>query len=249
MFSLKDKTAIVTGGNQGIGQAITEVLAEAGASVYFCGRSDAGHEVAKELQGRGATAHFENLDITREDDVKAWIAKIGEEAGRIDILVNNASYTSGAQHDILNADTDEWMNNVQVSLLGAHYCTQAALPLMIRQRSGSVIVISSIQALAGCENSTPYTTVKAGQLGFVLGGARDYGKHNIRFNAISPGPIQVAYSPKPGSPGYEYQVNSTMLGRVGQPREIAYAALYLAADESSFVTGTNLVVDGGWTAM
>jgi NAD(P)-dependent dehydrogenase (short-subunit alcohol dehydrogenase family) len=120
---------------------------------------------------------------------------------------------------------------------------------MIQQRRGSIIITSSIQGMVACPNSVSYTTVKAGLIGFTKSAACDYGKYNIRVNAISPGPISVGYSPKPGEPAHTYQINNTFLGRVGMPREVGYAALYLASDESSFVTGTVLPVDGGWTAM
>jgi 3-oxoacyl-[acyl-carrier protein] reductase len=120
---------------------------------------------------------------------------------------------------------------------------------MIPQKRGSIIVMSSIQGLVACANSVSYTTVKAGLIGFAKSAACDYGKHNIRVNVISPGAIKVGYSPEPGHPAHTYQINNTFLGRVGQPREIGNAALFLASDDSSYVTGAVLPVDGGWTAM
>lgn len=249
MFSLTGKTAIITGASRGIGRAIAETYACAGAAVFFCGlEEELGHSVAAGINAAGGQAHFSPVDISQPDAVRAFIESAASATGRIDILCNNASYTSGAQHDVLGASDEEWQKNIAVGIMGTHYCTQAALPWMIKANSGSIILISSIQALAACASSAPYTTVKAAQLGFVLSAACDYGKHNIRVNAICPGPIQVDYSPRPGTPGYEYQVNQTLLGRVGQPEEIAHAALYLASDEASFVTGITIPVDGGWTA-
>lgn len=249
MFDLSGKTAIVTGASQGIGRAIAEVFAQAGARVYCCSLNDGlGPAVAEGIRSTGGMAVYKPVDITDAEQVSTFVNQAAEETGRIDIVCNNASYTSGPQHDVLNAPDDEWLANFQVGLLGTSRCTKAALPYMIRSGGGSVIVISSIQALAGCPMSAPYTSIKAAQLGFVKSAACDYGKHNIRVNAICPGPIQVAYSPKPGTDVYNWQCGQTMLGRVGQPREIACAALYLASDESSFVTGATLPVDGGWTA-
>jgi NAD(P)-dependent dehydrogenase (short-subunit alcohol dehydrogenase family) len=249
MFSLAGKTAIVTGASRGIGRAIAEILAMAGATVFFCGREDdLGKTVADGINSAGGSAHFSPVDITSPDAARQFVEAAGTATGRIDVLCNNASYTTGSQHEVISATDEEWERNIAVGIMGMHYCTQAALPWMIKGGGGSVIVISSIQALAACASSAPYTTVKAAQLGFVLSAACDYGKHNIRVNAICPGPIQVGYSPKPGSPGYQYQVDSTLLGRVGQPAEIAHAALYLASDEASFVTGITMPVDGGWTA-
>ncbi len=249
MFNLAGKTAIVTGASSGIGRAIAQTYAKAGATVYMCGlEAELGNAVAAEIQTSGGSAHYFAVDISDADATRELVESAGIATGRIDILCNNASYTTGQQHDVIGASDEEWQRNIAVGIMGMHYCTQAALPWMIKGGGGSIIVISSIQALAACASSAPYTTVKAAQLGFVLSAACDYGKHNIRVNAICPGPIQVDYSPKPGTPGYQYQVDQTLLGRVGQPTEIAHAALYLASDEASFVTGITMPVDGGWTA-
>jgi len=249
MFSLAGKTAIVTGASRGIGRAIAEVFAQAGADVFLCGlEEEQGQSVAAGIRSTGGSAQYTTTDVSDANSCRQFIEAAGKATGRIDILCNNASYTTGPQHGVLDASDEEWQRNIEVGIMGMHYCSQAALPWMIKNGSGSIIVISSIQALAACASSAPYTTVKAAQLGFVLSAACDYGKHNIRVNAICPGPIQVDYSPRPGSPGYEYQVSQTLLGRVGQPAEIAHAALYLASDEASFVTGITMPVDGGWTA-
>jgi NAD(P)-dependent dehydrogenase (short-subunit alcohol dehydrogenase family) len=133
--------------------------------------------------------------------------------------------------------------------MGTQNLTRAVLPWMIRQKRGSILITSSIQGMVACPNSISYSTVKAGLIGFARSAACDYGKYNIRVNALCPGPIRVGYSPPPGSPGHTYQISNTFLGRVGEPREIGMAALFLASDESSFITGAVLPVDGGWTAM
>lgn len=250
MFRMDGKTVLITGGAQGIGYGIAEVMVEAGAHVFLCDLdAEKGEAAAAALRAQGGRAEFFAADVTSPRQVAGFVEYAAGRTGRIDVLCNNASWTSGPQHDVANATDEEWEQNFRVGLMGTQYATQSALPHMIRQKSGSVIVISSIQALAGCPSSAAYTSIKAAQLGFVRSAAFDYGPHNIRVNAVCPGPIQVGYSPKPGSAGYDYQVRSTMLRRVGQPREIGHAVLYLASDEASFVTGAVLPVDGGWTAM
>jgi NAD(P)-dependent dehydrogenase (short-subunit alcohol dehydrogenase family) len=163
------------------------------------------------------------------------------------VLCNNAAYL-GAFHGDADATDDEWRRCIDVSLMGTHYCTREALAFMTRQQSGSIVNIVSIQAMVGCPESVAYTTVKAGLLGFTKSAAYDYGPLNIRVNAICPGPIQTRISPKPGEPVYAYQVDNTVLRRVGLPREVAHAAAFLASDEASFITGVTLPVDGGWTS-
>ena len=132
--------------------------------------------------------------------------------------------------------------------MGTHYFTKEALPHMIAQKQGSIVNVVSIQAMVGCPTSVAYTATKSALLGYTLSAAYDYGPHNVRVNALCPGPIQTRISPKPGEPHYDWQCAQTVLGRVGYPREVAYAALFLASDEASYVTGVVLPVDGGWTS-
>jgi NAD(P)-dependent dehydrogenase (short-subunit alcohol dehydrogenase family) len=135
-----------------------------------------------------------------------------------------------------------------VSLFGTHNFTKAVLPYMIARRQGSIVNVVSIQAMVGCPTSVAYTTVKSGLLGYTLSAAYDYGPQNVRVNALCPGPIQTRISPKPGQPAYDWQCAQTVLGRVGTPREVAYAAAFLASDEASYITGAVIPVDGGWTS-
>jgi NAD(P)-dependent dehydrogenase (short-subunit alcohol dehydrogenase family) len=119
---------------------------------------------------------------------------------------------------------------------------------MIVQEKGSIVNVVSIQAMVGCPTSVAYTATKAALLGYTLSAAYDYGPRNIRVNSLCPGPIQTRISPKPEEPHYKWQCDQTVLGRVGYPREVAWAALFLASDEASYVTGATLPVDGGWTS-
>jgi len=249
MKRLENKIAIVSGAASGIGRAISEVFAEEGAWVLVTDMDGIGAEnVAKEIIQKGGQAASARVDIRNPDEIRNAVKIASDKFGRIDVLVNNAAYI-GKWHDALNATDEEWAGCLQGTLLGTQNFTKAVLPWMIQQNRGSIIITSSIQGMVACPNSISYTTVKAGLIGFARSAACDYGKNNIRVNVIAPGPIRVGYSPKPGEPGHTYQINNTFLHRTGETREVGYAALFLASDESSYVTGAVLPVDGGWTAM
>lgn len=248
MDRLKGKVAIVTGGANGIGKAISELFAEEGAWVLVADiESEAGSETVAAIAARGGQAEFCLADVSRPADAARAVEQAAAHNGRIDVLCNNAAYL-GEFHAVLESTQEEWERSIGVALMGTHYFTKAVLPYMMAQRSGSIINIASIQAMVGCMTSVAYTATKAALLGYTLSAAYDYGPYNIRVNSLCPGPIQTRISPKPGEPHYQWQVSQTMLGRVGYPREVAFAALFLASDEASYITGATIPVDGGWTA-
>jgi len=245
---LKDKVAIVTGAAHGIGCAIAELYAEEGAKVIIADiDAAAGAQVAARIAEQGGVAEFRSCDVGSRESVAAMVEAAAAFTGRVDVLCNNAAYL-GEFHGVLDAADEEWERCLRVQVLGTNHCTRAVLPYMLKQRAGSIVNIVSIQAMVGCPTSVAYTTAKSALLGFTLSAAYDYGPHNIRVNSLSPGPIQTRISPKPGEPHYQWQCEQTSLRRVGQAREVAFAALFLASDESSYITGANLPVDGGWTA-
>lgn len=250
MGRLAEKVAIVTGAAHGIGRAIAEVFAAEGARVLIADiDEEAGTALASEIAANGGAASFVRTDVSSGEQVQRAVDLAVRHNGRIDVLCNNAAYVGvGDFHAILESTPEEWEKCIGIALLGTHNFTKAALPYMIAQKQGSVVNVVSIQAMVGCPTSVAYTATKSALLGYTLSAAYDYGRYNIRVNSLSPGPIQTRISPKPGEPQYDWQVDQTVLGRVGYPREVAYAALFLASDEASFVTGVNLPVDGGWTS-
>jgi NAD(P)-dependent dehydrogenase (short-subunit alcohol dehydrogenase family) len=248
MPRLQGRTAIVTGAAHGIGHAIAACFAEEGAVVTLVDvDAAAGDAAAEAIRERGGNARFTRGDVSSPDDVAKAVAATAGTSGRIDILVNNAAHL-GEFHAILESTADEWEKCIRVAILGTHEVTRQVLPYMLAQKDGSIVNIVSIQAMVGCPTSVAYTTTKAGLLGYTLSAAYDYGPHNVRVNALCPGPIQTRISPKPGEPHYQWQCAQTVLGRVGMPREVATAALFLASDDASYVTGAVIPVDGGWTS-
>jgi NAD(P)-dependent dehydrogenase (short-subunit alcohol dehydrogenase family) len=247
---LSGKSAIVTGAAHGIGQAIAELFAEQGANVLVADIDDAaGEAVAAALRGRGLAAQFHHVDVADDAQVAAAVDRTAElNAGRIDILVNNAAYI-GAWHDVVAALPDEWSKCYETTLLGAARFLREVVPGMMRRRSGSIVNIASVQGLVGARSSAAYTSMKHALIGLTRSAAYDYAPHNIRVNVVCPGAIQTRISPPKGSELYQRQIHKTPLGRVGEAREVSSAALFLASDEASYVTGAVLPVDGGWTAI
>jgi NAD(P)-dependent dehydrogenase (short-subunit alcohol dehydrogenase family) len=247
---LTSKTTIVTGAAHGIGKAIAELFAEEGGAVLLADIDDAaGEATAAAIRQRGGRADFLHTDVTDEKQVAAAVKYAAAMAGgRIDILCNNASYLT-QWHDVISAPRDEWDKCFQSALLGSAHFLREVLPLMMQQKCGSVVNIASIQGMVGARSSAAYTSMKHALIGLTRSAAYDYAPYNIRVNAVCPGPITTRISPPPGSDLYKLQISKTPLGRIGQPREVAYAALFLASDEASYITGAVLPVDGGWTAI
>jgi len=248
MNRVKDKIAVVTGAANGIGKAISELLAAEGAWVLVTDIEDeAGRQTVSGITEKGGRAAFLHADVSVPEHASRAIALAAEQNGRIDILCNNAAYL-GDVHSILESTPDEWSKCINIALMGTHYFTKETLPYMIRQKKGSIVNVVSIQALAGMMTSVAYTASKAALLGYTLSAAYDYGPDNVRVNSLCPGPIQTRIGPPPGGPHYKWQCDNTVLGRVGYAEEVAWAALFLASDEASYVTGVTLPVDGGWTS-
>ena len=249
MDRLKDKVAVVTGGANGIGRAICELFAEEGAWVLVVDiEQQTGQRVVDAIHAHGGKAQFCKANVSNQEEVRSAVESAAAYNGRIDILCNNAAYLSPDFHAALESTDEEWRNCIDVALLGTHYFTKAVLPFMLNRKQGSIVNVVSIQAMEGMMSSVAYTATKAALLGYTMSVCYDYGPQNIRINSLCPGPIQTRISVKADDPHHRWQCDQTTLGRVGQPKEVAWAALFLASDESSFVTGITLPVDGGWTS-
>jgi NAD(P)-dependent dehydrogenase (short-subunit alcohol dehydrogenase family) len=247
---LTDKIAIVTGAAHGIGKAIAELFAAEGAWVLVADVDDAaGEAAAAAILANGGRAVFQHVDVADAKQVAAAVQQTADRNnGRIDVLCNNASYLA-PWHDVVGASRDEWDKCFQTALMGSAHFLHEVLPLMVARRSGSVVNIASVQGIVGARSSAAYTSMKHALIGLTRSAACDYAPHNIRVNAICPGAIHTRISPQPGTELYERQISKTPLGRIGQPREVAHAALFLASDEASYITGVVLPVDGGWMAI
>ena len=249
MKRLSGKVAIVSGAANGIGKAISQRFAAEGAWVLVTDIDRRGGEqTVEEILARGGNGAFAEVDLGNKEQIEQSVAGVAERFGRVDVLCNNAAYI-GTWHNVVDATEEEWAGCLNTTLLGTQRFTKAVLPLMIAAKGGSVVITSSIQGMVACPNSVSYSTAKAGLLGFARSAACDFGKYNVRVNVLTPGAIRVQYSPKPGESGYDYQVRNTFLGRQGETSEVASAALFLASNESSYITGAVIPVDGGWTAM
>ena len=247
---LKDKVCLVTGGAAGIGKATAERFAEEGAIVVICDVNEqTGPAVAAAL---GPKAKFYKVNVADRAAVQAWVEEVFAAYGRIDVLVNNAGVLrDGLFVRVKDGQLVKQMAEsdfdlvISINLKGVFNCAQAVAPFMINQRSGVILNATSIVGLDGNFGQTNYVASKAGVIGMTKVWARELGRSNIRVNSVAPGftaTEMVAAMPENILDGMR---GRTPLGRLGEPRDIANAYLFLASDEASFITGEVLRVDGG----
>lgn len=247
---LADKVAVITGGGgPGIGRAIAERFAREGARIVVADvLAERAEEVAAAITGEGWPAVAVHADVTRAADVEALAARALETYGRVDILVNNAGRSFG--DDIRTIDEETWDRNFAVVLKSAYLCAKALIPSIIAQGSGAIVNISSVNGLTGLGEEA-YGAAKAGMVNLTQNLAVKYGRYGVRANCICPGTIRtpawerrLARDPQI----FERLAKWYPLGRVGTPADIANAALFLASDEASWLTGAIIPVDGGLMA-
>jgi 2-keto-3-deoxy-L-fuconate dehydrogenase len=253
MFSLQNKVALITGAGSGIGASIAEVFARAGAHVFVADRDEAGGRQTVELiRAAGHNADFLALDVANEAQCESIRQAVQARFGRIEILVNNAGIGHvGTMLQTTGTDLDRLY---AVNVRGMFNVTKAFIPGMVEAKHGVIINVASIGGVVAVRDRLAYTTTKFAVVGFTKALALDHALQGVRANCICPGRVEtpfvkarLAEYPDPAK-AYEDMASTQALKRMARPEEIAAAALYLASDESAFVTGTDFIIDGGWTA-
>jgi 3-oxoacyl-[acyl-carrier protein] reductase len=244
-LSLKDRVAIVTGGAQGIGYAIVDVLAQRGANILIADVSfDKAEATAKEISDKtGRKIVAKSVNVTESASVKAMVDATVEQFGKVDILVNNAGITR--DNLIMRMSEEDWDAVLDINLKGAFNCSQAVIRPMMKQRYGRIINISSVSGVVGQAGQANYSSSKAGLLGLTKALAKEVGSRNITVNAVAPGFIETRLTVNLPQEIRDFSLKLTPLGRFGTPEDIANAVAFLASEEASFITGATLQVDGG----
>ncbi|MEJ2207894.1 MAG: 3-oxoacyl-ACP reductase FabG [Anaerolineae bacterium] len=250
---LKDRVTLITGGAAGIGKATAERFLEEGATVVLCDvNEEAGRAAVEELRAKAAGIEFQVVDVTDRQAVGAWVDGVVERHGRVDVLVNNAGILR--DNVLVKVKDGQLLKQmpekdfdlvIAVNLKGVFNCTQAVAPHMIRQGSGVILNASSIVGLDGNFGQTNYVATKAGVVGMTKVWARELGRFGVRVNALAPGFIATEMVMQMPDKILDGMRGRTPLGRLGQPRDIANAYLFLASDEADFISGAVLRGDGG----
>jgi 3-oxoacyl-[acyl-carrier protein] reductase len=245
MFELGGKVALVTGGSRGIGRATAQVLAQQGARVFitFVGNEAAARETVDSIQTAGGSAEALRIDVADTVAAEAAVADVAKRAGRLDVLVANAGVSIDAL--LLRLKEDDFDRTLAVNLKGAVACSRAAIKVMMRAKTGRIVLLSSVVGEMGNVGQTAYAASKAALLGVAKSLAREYASRGITVNAVAPGYVDTDMTSGLTGDLREKMLTAVPLGRTGTAREIAAAIAYLASDEAAYVTGQTLRVNGG----
>jgi|ERR1041385_3821313 NAD(P)-dependent dehydrogenase (short-subunit alcohol dehydrogenase family) len=253
MFSLQNKISLVTGAGSGIGAAIADTFARAGAHVFLADRDEkSGRDTAARIIAAGGSAEFVALDVSQEEDCERVQQLVLGGKGRLDVLVNNAGIGHvGTLLQTTGADLDRMY---AVNVRGVFNVSKVFLPGMIARKCGAILNLASIGGVVAVRDRLAYSTTKFAVVGLTKCIALDHALDGIRCNAICPGRVETPFVaarlkeyPDPQK-AYQEMASTQAIGRMGRPEEIAAAALYLASDEAAFITGTAFLIDGGWSA-
>lgn len=242
---LQDQVTIVTGASKGIGKGISQVFAKEGAKLVLVARSEKLlQDLTNDINANGGEATYILADMKDENSLQAVIDKTIEKYGRIDILCHNAGVYPGKRLD--DMQLDEWRHVIDVNLTSTFLLVNKCLPIMKSQGKGKIVVTSSISGpKVGLPGQSNYTASKAGINGFIKTAAIELAKYNIQINSVKPGNILTEGLQEVGQDYLDSTVRAIPAGRIGEPKDIAYAMLFLASQEANFITGQSLVVDGG----
>lgn len=250
MGRLSGKVAIITGAGSGMGAEQARLFAKEGAKVVGADMNvDALQKIVDEIKTNGGDAIAVKLNISSPTEWESAVQAAVETYGKVNVLVNTAGIAGPFVAKAAEHDPDEWDKLLAINLKGAFLGSKYAIPEMVKAGGGSIVSISSIAAVLGGQGGTGYGAAKAGLIGLSRNIAVDYGKENVRANVILPGqistPMSAALETEEAKEVKQYYLNKTPLGHFGEPSDIAYAALFLASDESKFITGVELPIDGG----
>jgi NAD(P)-dependent dehydrogenase (short-subunit alcohol dehydrogenase family) len=246
IMDLEGKVVIITGAGMGIGKAIAHQLAREGADLVLADiLVDDAQEVADEVKSMGRRAIAVKADVTRSDEVKQMVRKALDEFGKIDILVNNAGGGARERMSQFHESTeDTWDFVIGRNLKGTMICSRAVIEHMIERRSGKIISMASSTAVHGLAGAVDYATAKAGVIGFTKSLAKEVAKYGIYVNCVSPGAVETSAVADKTPQQMEALKQSSGLGRIGKPEEIAYMIEFLASDKSNYISGQNMLVCG-----
>ena len=248
MFDLKGEKAIVTGGGQGLGREMALALAEAGADVAVVQRRvEVAEQTAEEIRKLGRDSLAMKVDVSKAEDVKNMVAVAKDRFGEIDILINNAGIGQGIP--ALDMTEEDWDSMIDIHLKGTFLCSQMVGREMVKQKKGSIINIASMSGfiINRPQPQAHYNTAKAGIAHLTKSLAMEWAKFNIRVNAIAPGYMKTPMLKRVSDKIAEEWLSLSPMGRFGEPYEIKGLALFLASKASTFMTGTTIVIDGGYT--
>ncbi len=246
---LENKVALISGGARGMGAVEAKLFAQEGAKVVIGDvLEDEGRRTEAEINESGGECVFVRLDVTNEQSWQAAVGEAVDRFGKLDILVNNAGIYR--THNVLDTSSEEWDQVMDINAKGVFLGTKAAIPAMRENGSGSIVNISSVAGLIGNFMSSAYTASKGAVRLFTKSTAIQYAGEGIRANSVHPGTIETLMTaPMLSDDDYRQdRIDRTPLGRLGTPEDVAYGVLFLASDEASFMTGSELVIDGGRTA-
>lgn len=247
-MKFESKVAIVTGGASGIGESTVRLFAAEGAKVVIADFSDRGQAVSDELNGQGYDTLFVKTDVTKEEQVKHMVEQTVSKYGKLDILFANAGIAKDGAADQLSSDN--WQRTIDINLTGVFLSDKYAIQQMLAQGTGGAIVnCGSIHSHVGKSGVTAYASAKGGVKLLTQSMSADYATKGIRINAVCPGYIDTPLIQGRSEAVTAHLVGLHPMGRLGKPEEVAKAVLFLASDDASFITGTSLLVDGGYTAV